>query len=47
MSIIELLMLIPLWLLIEHICVKWAIKHNKELFYDLHKKQIERELNKK
>ena len=46
MSIIDFILLIPLWILVEHFCIKWSIRHNKELFYDLHRKQIERELNK-
>lgn len=47
MSFVDFILLIPFWFLIEHLCIKWAIKQNKELFYDLNKKQIERELNKK
>lgn len=47
MSIIEFIIFALLWIPIDYLCLKWAIKHNKELFYDLYRKQIERELKKK
>lgn len=47
MSILQFIIFCLLWILVEHLCIKWAIRYNKELFYDLHRKQIERELNKK
>lgn len=31
---------------IEYLCIKLEVKQNKELFYDLHRKEIIRELRK-
>lgn len=42
----QFILWILFWIPIEYLCIKWEIKKNKELFYDLHRKQIERELQK-
>lgn len=34
------------WIPIEYLCIHLEVKYNKELFYALHRKQIERELMK-
>lgn len=44
MLVWQFILFIICWIPIEHLCIKWEIKTNKELFYDLHRKQIEREL---
>jgi len=46
MAIWQFILFIICWIPIEHLCIKLEIKINKELFYDLHRKQIERELHK-
>lgn len=35
-----------LWIPIEYLMIKFEVKNNKELFYALHKKDIERCLKK-
>lgn len=46
MEIWQFILFIFCWIPIEYLCVRWEVKHNKELFYDLHRSEILRELNK-
>lgn len=46
MQIWQFILFIILWFPIEYLCIHLEVKQNKELFYDLHQKQIERELKK-
>lgn len=46
MQIWQFILFIILWIPIEYLCIHWEVKSNIDLFYDLHKKHIERELNK-
>ncbi len=46
MEIWQFILFIICWILIEYLCIHLEVKFNKELFYDLHKRQIIRELEK-
>jgi len=46
MAIWQFILFIICWIPIEYLCIKWEIKKNKELFYDLHRKEIIKELQK-
>ena len=46
MQVWQFILFIIFWFPIEYLCIHLEVKQNKELFYDLHKKQIERELKK-
>lgn len=39
-------LLLILWFPIEYLCIHLEVKLNKELFYDLHRNEIIRELKK-
>lgn len=47
MQVWQFIIFIICWFPIEYLCIHLEVKHNKELFYDLHKKQIIKELEKK
>ena len=42
----QFIIFILLWFPIEYLCIYFEVKYNKELFYDLHEKQIIKILNK-
>ena len=44
MSLIDLLIFVIISIPVEYFVIKFEIKSNINLFYDLHRKQIEREL---
>lgn len=46
MQIWQFIIFIISWFPIEYLCIKLEVKKNKELFYDLHRKEIIRELRK-
>lgn len=46
MQIWEFIIFILCWIPIEYLCIHLEVKHNKELFYDLHRAEIIRILNK-
>lgn len=46
MTILQFIIFIFIWIISEFLIIKFEIKFNKELFYDLHKNEIERELKK-
>ena len=46
MQIWQFILFTILWIPIEYLCIMFEVKCNKELFYDLHKKDIERCLKK-
>lgn len=46
MQVWQFILFIILWFPIERLCIHLEVKQNKELFYDLHRQQIIRELNK-
>lgn len=46
MNILTIIIFFLCSYIMEYFVIKFEIRHNKELFYDLHKTQIERELEK-
>lgn len=46
MQIWQFIIFIISWFPIEYLCIKLEVKQNKELFYDLHRQEIIRELRK-
>lgn len=46
MEIWQFILLIILWIPIEYLCIYLEVKYNKYLFYDLHRNEIIRILNK-
>lgn len=46
MQVWQFILFIILWIPIEWLCIHLEIKSNINLFYDLHKKRIEKELKK-
>lgn len=46
MQIWQFILFIILWFPIEYLCIHFEVKHNKELFYDLHRNEITKELQK-
>ena len=46
MNIWQFIIFIILFFPIEYLCMYFEVKYNKELFYDLHEKQIIKILNK-
>lgn len=46
MQIWQFILFTILWIPIEYLCIRFEVKYNKELFYALHKKDIERCLKK-
>lgn len=46
MQLWQFIIFIICWFPIEYLCIHLEVKHNKELFYALHEKEIIRELKK-
>lgn len=42
----QFLLFLICWFPIEYLCIHLEVKYNKELFYDLHRNEIIRELKK-
>lgn len=46
MYILQFIIFIILWVLIEYFCIHFEVKQNPDLFYALHEKEIIKSLNK-